>query len=227
VDPLSDEYPSTSPYMYVLGNPIMFTDPWGMNANPIFDESGELLGTDSEGWKGEAIVMKKDDFKQGMDHSKAEDKGTYLSKYGEGIKITDESWDKVEKNGGERMTPYVENNSDESFFYKPEGKDENGNDLNPGYNSSESYEVEAGKDLYAPIDGVKTHLYKNVVFKVTTKNKLRINKGGHVSISKYDGSFFKQIIGGGWLTMKKYDDWKSLRERKIGEKVYIPWQYKF
>lgn len=28
-DPLSDEYPSTSPYMYCLGNPIVFVDPDG------------------------------------------------------------------------------------------------------------------------------------------------------------------------------------------------------
>jgi RHS repeat-associated protein len=31
VDPLSDKYPSTSGYMYVLGNPIIFVDPNGMN----------------------------------------------------------------------------------------------------------------------------------------------------------------------------------------------------
>jgi len=31
VDPLADQYPSTSPYMYVLGNPIIFVDAqeWG------------------------------------------------------------------------------------------------------------------------------------------------------------------------------------------------------
>jgi RHS repeat-associated protein len=33
VDPLADQYPSTSPYMYVLGNPIALVDPTGMNAD--------------------------------------------------------------------------------------------------------------------------------------------------------------------------------------------------
>ena len=32
VDPLSDEYPSTSPFMYVLGKPTALIDPNGMNA---------------------------------------------------------------------------------------------------------------------------------------------------------------------------------------------------
>ena len=32
VDPLADQYPSTSPYMYVLGQPIALIDPNGMNA---------------------------------------------------------------------------------------------------------------------------------------------------------------------------------------------------
>jgi hypothetical protein len=88
-----------------------------------------------------------------------------------------------------------------------------------------SYPIEAGKDLYAPIDGVKTGLYKNVVYKVTDENKVRVNSGGHTFISHYDGSCFKQVFGGGWLPMTKYNDWKSLRERKIGKKTYIPWQY--
>jgi len=31
VDPLASKYPSTSPFMYVLGNPVAFVDPNGMN----------------------------------------------------------------------------------------------------------------------------------------------------------------------------------------------------
>ena len=37
VDPMSDKYPSMSPYMYCAGNPIMYKDPTGM----IIDPAGE------------------------------------------------------------------------------------------------------------------------------------------------------------------------------------------
>ncbi len=41
VDPLSDMYPSTSGYMYTLGNPVMLVDPNGMNAwIPPTEEGG-------------------------------------------------------------------------------------------------------------------------------------------------------------------------------------------
>ena len=43
VDPLSDMYPSTSPYMYVRGNPIMLIDPNGMNDDDFyFNKDGKL-----------------------------------------------------------------------------------------------------------------------------------------------------------------------------------------
>jgi RHS repeat-associated protein len=40
VDPLADQYPSTSPFMYVLGNPIIFVDPNGMNHDWFKDGAG-------------------------------------------------------------------------------------------------------------------------------------------------------------------------------------------
>ena len=180
VDPLSDMYPSTSPFMYTMGNPVMYIDTWGMNANPIFDESGELLGTDSEEWKGEAIVMKKDDFKQGMEHSEAENKGTYLSKYGKGIKIADESWDKVEENEGERMNPYVWNNSNKTVYYKPEGEIDD-IDQNPGYDKNGAYPIAPYTDLYARVDGVATKKESKMIYKINDGGHLKVDANGDVS----------------------------------------------
>ena len=58
----------------------MMIDPNGDNANPIYDKkTHEFLGTDSKGWEGEAILMDKKDFEQGMDHEKAKMKGTLYS----------------------------------------------------------------------------------------------------------------------------------------------------
>lgn len=50
---------------------MKFVDPTGMAANPIYDEEGSLLGTDNLGLQGRAIVMNKENFKQGMSHEDA------------------------------------------------------------------------------------------------------------------------------------------------------------
>ena len=47
VDPLSDKYPSTSPYMYVRGNPIMLVDPNGMWDK---DADGNWTATKGDSW---------------------------------------------------------------------------------------------------------------------------------------------------------------------------------
>ena len=61
VDPLAEMYYSTTSYGYVLNNPIGLIDPNGMSAeSPIFDRDGNFLGTDSEGFKGDIIIMDAD-----------------------------------------------------------------------------------------------------------------------------------------------------------------------
>jgi len=40
--------------------------------NPIYDTSGNFLGTDDRGLQGDAIVMNKENFTQGMSHEKAQ-----------------------------------------------------------------------------------------------------------------------------------------------------------
>jgi RHS repeat-associated protein len=74
IDPLTEKYPSISPYAYCKGNPLKYIDPTGASASPIYDREGELLGTDNQGLQGDAIVMDEKDFKQSMDHEEAKKK---------------------------------------------------------------------------------------------------------------------------------------------------------
>ncbi|MEO1419264.1 MAG: RHS repeat-associated core domain-containing protein, partial [Bacteroidota bacterium] len=224
VDPLSDMRSWVSPYNFVQNNPITRVDPTGALDAPIFNkETGELLGTDSEGWEGEAIVMDKNDFEQGMDHDKALDQGTELSKYGEGIRISDTDWQTVEDNGGTKMNPFVVNNSGSTVYYKPEG-DQN------GYSNSGAYPIEADKDLYAPVDGVATKKYSDQVFKVPTNGTVTVTSEGGFDLDFYGfGGIGRMAPGIGWIdkeyiTNQDEDDksWDALfnKAAKIGLKKY-------
>ncbi|WP_423740188.1 RHS repeat domain-containing protein [Flavobacterium columnare] len=62
VDPLAEEFPNASSYVYCLNNPIKLIDPDGKAPNsPIYDsQSGKYLGNDSQGFlKGEILFMDK------------------------------------------------------------------------------------------------------------------------------------------------------------------------
>ncbi|MCR4828827.1 MAG: hypothetical protein K5864_05120 [Bacteroidales bacterium] len=174
VDPMADKYPSISPYAYCAWNPLKLVDPDGEEVNPIFSTEGKLLGTDDEGYGGEAIVMDKSKFQQGMSHDLAEQEGHYLSKYGEGIRISDKDWKTVVNNGGERLIPTVSNESDYTIYYKPEGV-KGDVDMNPGYFTSNAYPIPPHTDLYASTDGIAApHIKKGKVFKMPDGLKVRI-----------------------------------------------------
>ena len=78
-DPLAEKYYSVSAYNYCVNNPVMFVDLDGRAASPIYDTDGNLLGTDDNGLQGEAIIMDREDFKQGMSHSEALEKNLGVS----------------------------------------------------------------------------------------------------------------------------------------------------
>ena len=72
VDAMAEKSPNAGPYNYCLGNPVNMVDPDGNEStSPIYGRNGQFLGTDDNGLKGKAIIMKKDDFKQGMSHEEA------------------------------------------------------------------------------------------------------------------------------------------------------------
>ena len=46
VDPMSDKYPSLSPYVYCANNPVKLVDPNGEEIGDYFNQNGTYLGTD-------------------------------------------------------------------------------------------------------------------------------------------------------------------------------------
>jgi RHS repeat-associated protein len=54
VDPLSDMYHSTSPYMYVRGNPVLLVDPNGMSDEPFGIGTRFSNWIKGDGWKNKA-----------------------------------------------------------------------------------------------------------------------------------------------------------------------------
>ena len=71
MDPLCEKYYDTSPYAYCANNPMKYVDPDGRLISPIYDSNGNLLGTDDQGLQGDAMILKKENFKQGMSHDDA------------------------------------------------------------------------------------------------------------------------------------------------------------
>ena len=78
VDPMADKYPGLSPYAYCAWNPVKLVDPDGRMVSPIYDADGNFLGTDDKGLQGEALIMNKADFHQGMSNEEARTKGRTL-----------------------------------------------------------------------------------------------------------------------------------------------------
>ena len=195
VDPMMDKYSSISPYTYCAWNPVILTDPQGMSTSPVFDTEGNLLGTDSDGYSGTAIVMDKKNFRQGMSHEEASSTGTFLDHYGEGISISEDDWQTIVDNGGERLDPTVSNKSDHDIYYKPED-----DKSSKGKSASGAYKIGAHQDLYARVDGITVpHLKKGMVYKITDKINVTVTNTS-VSNTKSKSLFHSAVMfmRGGW-----------------------------
>ena len=65
-DPLAEETVWSSPFSFNQNNPINRIDFTGRKDNPVYDTYGNFLGTNDLGLQGDAIIMDRSDFKQGM-----------------------------------------------------------------------------------------------------------------------------------------------------------------
>ena len=200
MDPLAESFNSWTPYHYVHGNPINLIDPTGMSASsPIFDENGTLMGTDDQGWEGEAIVMNQEDFTQGMSHESALEVGTELGSYTEGIRISGEDWATVENNGGNSMTPSVINDSNFTISYKPETTQN-------GQQNNGAYDLGPQSDLYVPVDGVAApHVREGEVFKSVTGVQVTVSNNDVTTNTNGTLQSVGQSLKGGW----KGESWNN------------------
>lgn len=63
VDPLANKYPNLSPYNFVENSPLVLIDLDGQSpSSPILDRKGNFLCTDSEGFKGDIVIMDADKY---------------------------------------------------------------------------------------------------------------------------------------------------------------------
>ena len=205
-DPLMSEKPWLTPYHYCSNNPVGRVDPSGCEDmdNPVFNKNGKLIGiTKDGGWSGIPIVMlDENDYHKNMDGKAAVKarKAIPLNKYGEGISISDMDWALIEKNGGEKLIPTVENKSSFTIYYKPEGE-KHGEDMNPGYSNSGAYPISPNTDLYAAADGIAApHIIRNEVYKMPDGLKVRVNDFCVEPIKNSVKSFIANFIpsGRGW-----------------------------
>ena len=229
IDPLADVNPNWTPYRYAFNNPLMFIDPTGMLEDIYVNENGDYLGTDGasttdvrvvsqETWdsvggekgaqtvEGTATLQKSENSTLLVGTDKMTQPG-----YQKGINISDKTWDKIVSAGGERAVATVINDSGESIFIKPEHEVKVG----PGaVGENENVNVKSGQSVYGMVDGVKTSLYSDAVYKLVDGNKVTVNSGGSISVNSYGGlrGFGGNLLKGGWST----SEFPTLRSAPIG-----------
>ena len=148
VDPMSDKYPSLSPYAYCANNPIKLVDPNGEEVGDYRDWNGKLLGTDGINDKNVYFTSDKASLKKIKMNEKKKlttnlsnvkvDWETNTTEIAEIIDV----YDRTERNGGDREEA-------SSFLKKgdvpkkyPTGNEDGTIDIDPqGYLSIHSHKL--------------------------------------------------------------------------------------
>jgi len=108
VDPMSDKYPSMSPYVYCSNNPIRRIDPNGMLDGDFFDWYGKYLGTDGNKKDNKVFIVSDNKSRQQIKGNERRGKTTDASKVKADVSTTKEVlnetlnvYGRTVKNGGD------------------------------------------------------------------------------------------------------------------------------
>ena len=104
VDPMSDKYPSLSPYVYCANNPVKLVDPNGGEIGDYFNQYGKYLGTDCDD-DGKIHIIQDNDWNnlkeriswEGIDGKRviSQDLGEILSEKPSSLDLTDDAIQKI------------------------------------------------------------------------------------------------------------------------------------